>query len=439
MREGLPMRNPQRNISVCEKNRKERQDMETRKPENAQVASVIMEFKEKGCKDDALKLAKEDLELGYPKELVALYAEAGWQMDRCRKFSSIMRADSDGDLLRLLAGGSFNPYQMQLLANYYDKGVTVAQLSDVGSKNLTAYDMEQALKLVYQANREAGAAQEKESPETGLSQEKVTSMTEELRQREKELEAQQEINNRQALENAELRTKAESLEKQVRELEQDKAGYDSEKRSILEERDRFYQQNQTLLEEKSQLIADLEAVQKEKDGMGQRLKEMEEMAVSGAAGRQTAAGQTMAARNTAGEQQPAGRQQAAGIGQKIPEQQGTGLENSGDGDMENNDFLVAIRGKNGEKHLIPVERTVRRKPEGIRAFAEKIFGRGRQGSGLIKQLTGKGLNPAQMEQVRMAIQAGLVEQEINDLIDSGFSAEEMAQAIEIVVAERAYQ
>lgn len=422
MREGLPMRNPQRNISVCEKNRKERQDMETRKPENAQVASVIMEFKEKGCKDDALKLAKEDLELGYPKELVALYAEAGWQMDRCRKFSSIMRADSDGDLLRLLAGGGFNPYQMQLLANYYDKGVTVAQLSDVGSKNLTAYDMEQALKLVYQANREAGAAQEKESPETGLSQEKVTSMTEELRQREKELEAQQEINNRQASENAELRTKAECLEKQVRELEQDKAGYDSEKRSILEERDRFYQQNQTLLEEKSQLIADLEAVQKEKDGMGQRLKEMEEMAVSGAA-----AGQTMAARNT------------AGIGQKIPEQQGTGPENSGDGDMENNDFLVAIRGKNGEKHLIPVERTVRRKPEGIRAFAEKIFGRGRQGSGLIKQLTGKGLNPAQMEQVRIAIQAGLVEQEINDLIDSGFSAEEMAQAIEIVVAERAYQ
>ena len=112
MREGLPMRNPQRNIGVCEKNRKERQDMETRKPENAQVASVIMEFKEKGCKDDALKLTKEDLELGYPKELVALYAEAGWQMDRCKKFSYIMRGNSDEELLRLLAGGSFNPYQM---------------------------------------------------------------------------------------------------------------------------------------------------------------------------------------------------------------------------------------------------------------------------------------------------------------------------------------
>lgn len=390
--------------------------MEARKTEMAQFGPVIRELTEKGCSDEVLKLVKEDFELGYPKELILLYAEAGWKMDRCRKFSSIMRANSDGELLRMLAGGGFNQYQMQLLANYYDKGLTVPQLADVGAKNLPAYDMEQALKLVYQANREAGAAQEKENPETELSQEKIISMTEELKQREKELEEQQETNNRRAAENAALRTKME-------ELEQEKAGYESEKKSILEERDRFYRQNQLLMEEKEQLIADIEEVQKEKDGLEQRLKEMEERA----------------AQNTFGEQQPAGRQQAASIGQKIPEQQGTGSENSGDGDMENNDFLVAIRGRNGEKHLIPVEKTVRRKPDGIRAFAEKILGRGRQSSGLIKQLAGKGLNPAQMEQVRMAVQAGLTEQEVNDLIDSGFSAEEMAQAVGIVLAERNYQ
>lgn len=103
------------------------------------------------------------------------------------------------------------------------------------------------------------------------------------------------------------------------------------------------------------------------------------------------------------------------------------------------DILATIRGRNGERHFVPVERMARRKPDGLKAFAEKIFGRGRQNSGMIRQLTGKGLNPAQMEQVRMAVQAGLTEQEVNDLIDSGFSAEEMAQAVEIVVAEKAYQ
>ncbi len=234
-------------------------------------------------------------------------------------------------------------------------------------------------------------------------------MQEALSQREKELEEQQEISNKRAAENAELRNKAEELEKQVRELGQERAGYDSEKKSILEERDRFYRQNQTLLGEKEQLIADLEAAQKEKDVMEQRLKEMEETAVSGT---KTEPQATAAQHMVSGQQNKTGEV------------------------MGNHDFTAAIKGRNGETHLIPVERTVRRKPDGIRAFAEKIFGRGRQSSGLIKQLAGKGLNLAQMEQVRMAVQAGLTGQEVNDLIDSGFSAEEMAQAVEIVLAEK---
>lgn len=400
--------------------------METRKTEMAQFAPFINELTQKGCRDDVLKLAKEDLELGYPQELVALYAEKGWQMDRCKKFSSIMRADSNGDLLRMLADGGFNPYQMQMLANYYGKGVPVTQLRDVGAKNLTAYDMEQALKRVYQANREAETEKAGESPEGKDLQEKIASLTEELRHREKELEEQQEINNKQASESAELRIKAEELEKRARELEQEKSGYDSEKRSILEERDRFYQQNQTLMKEKEQLITDIEEVQKERDEMERRLREL--------------AGMAEAVKTPTAEiqQTTPGQQEVSGV-QRAANQQGAEFLQNKTGDFSGYDYLAAVRGRNGEKHLVPVERTVRRKPDGLKAFAEKLLGRGRQDSGLIKQLTGKGLNPAQMEQVRMAIQAGLTEKEVNDLIDSGFSAEEMAQAVEIVVAERAYQ
>lgn len=404
--------------------------METRKPENAQVAATVRDFTQKGCKDDVLRIAKEDLELGYPKELVALYAESGWQVDRCKKFSSIMRADSDGELLQMLADGGFNPYQMQMLANYYGKGVPVAQLRDVGAKNLTAYDMEQTLKRVYQANREAETKHVEESPEDKGLQEKVTFLTEELRQREKELGEQQEINNKQASESAELRIKAEELEKQVKGLEQEKAGYDSEKRSILEERDRFYRQNETLMKEKEQLIADLEEVQKEKDGMEQRLKEMESKALAETVEPQVAGIQ-------AAKPQHAKQPPISGGHGITANRQGTGISDNNLKDSAGNDYLAAVRGRNGERHLIPVERTARRKPDRLKSFAEKIMGR--QSSGLIKQLTGKGLNPAQMEQVRMAVQAGLTEKEVNDLIDSGFSAEEMAQAVEIVVAEKAYQ
>lgn len=403
--------------------------MEMRKAEMAQFAPFISELTQKGCRDDVLKLAKEDLELGYPQELVALYAEKEWPMERCKKFSSIMRADSDGELLRMLADGGFNSYQMQMLANFYEKGVPVAQLRDVGAKNLTVYDMEQALKRVYQANREAETEKAGESPEEKNLQEKIASLTEELRQSEKELEKQQETANRRAAENAELRTRADGLEKQVKELEQEKSGYDSEKRAILEERDRFYCQNQTLMEEKGRLIADLEEVQKEKDGMGQRLKEMENNAL---------AEKVKSGTQTAGQPSDTGQPPISGEPGITADRQGAALNNNAE-DSAGNDYLAAIRGRNGEKYLVPVERSVRRKPDGLKAFAEKLLGRGRQDSGLIRQLTGKGLNPAQMEQVRMAVQAGLTGQEIADLIDSGFSADEMAQAVEIVLAEKAYR
>ena len=403
--------------------------MGTRKPENAQVAAAVRDFTQKGCRDDVLRLAREDLGLGYPKELVALYAESGWPIDRCKKFSSIMRAESDGELLRMLADGGLNPYQMQMLANYYGKGVPVAQLRDVGAKNLTAYDMEQALKTVYQANRQAETEKAGDKTEDSGLQEKIASLAEELRQSEKELEKQQETANRRAAENAELRTKADGLEKRVKELEQEKAGYDSEKRSILEERDRFYRQNQTLMEEKGRLIADLEEVQKEKDEMGQRLKEMENNAL---------AEKVKSGTQTAGKPSDIGQPPISGGAGITANRQGAALNNNA-GDSAGNDYLAAIRGRKGERHLVPVERSVRRKPDGLKAFAEKMLGRGRQDSGLIKQLTGKGLNPAQMEQVRMAVQAGLTGQEVNDLIDSGFSADEMAQAVEIVLAEKAYR
>lgn len=73
------------------------------------------------------------------------------------------------------------------------------------------------------------------------------------------------------------------------------------------------------------------------------------------------------------------------------------------------------------------------------ALAGKKIFKGKSRINLIKELTGKGLNPEQMEQIKVAIQSGLNEQEVIDIINSGFSAKEMAQAIEIVVADRMYQ
>ena len=217
------------------------------------------------------------------------------------------------------------------------------------------------------------------------------------------MEELQDRNNKQASECAALREKVNRLEQQVKMLESEKADYVKEKKSVLEERDRFYHQSQMLIEEKNQLLADFEEVQKAKEGLEERIGNVE------SAESRERTGQEKAQETLSG----------------------------GSGFAE--DAYAVVQGKNGEKRVVQVERDVRRKPEAFRLLAEKILSKRKPKFSIIKQLTGKGLNPAQMEQVKRAIQAGLEDEEVTDIINSGFSAEEMAQAIEIVVADKAYQ
>lgn len=102
------------------------------------------------------------------------------------------------------------------------------------------------------------------------------------------------------------------------------------------------------------------------------------------------------------------------------------------------DFDTTITDKNGMAQRVHVEQTRRKSPEGLLALAgKKLFGKSR--GNLIKQLTGKGLNQQQMEQIKVAIESGLTDEEVIDIINSGFSAQEMEQAIQIVIAEKMYQ
>ena len=89
--------------------------------------------------------------------------------------------------------------------------------------------------------------------------------------------------------------------------------------------------------------------------------------------------------------------------------------------------------------MVHVERTLRKSPDNILALAGKKLFKNKSRVNLIKHLTGKGLNQEQMVQVKAAIESGLTDEEVIDIINSGFSAAEMEQAIQIVVAEKMYQ
>ncbi|MBR1743437.1 MAG: hypothetical protein IJ733_16515 [Lachnospiraceae bacterium] len=70
-------------------------------------------------------------------------------------------------------------------------------------------------------------------------------------------------------------------------------------------------------------------------------------------------------------------------------------------------------------------------------LGKKLFG-DKSRMGIIRAVVAAGLDREQMVQIKHAICKGLLNQEIIDIINSGFDAEEMEMAVAIVLAEKSY-
>ena len=100
-------------------------------------------------------------------------------------------------------------------------------------------------------------------------------------------------------------------------------------------------------------------------------------------------------------------------------------------------YQTVIMGSDGSTIPIVVERAEKKKPKGLFAMAE-MFMPTKAGKNLVKKMAENKLNKDQMGQIRNAILSGLDEAEVADIIDSGFTAEEMAEAIAVLVADKNY-
>ena len=101
------------------------------------------------------------------------------------------------------------------------------------------------------------------------------------------------------------------------------------------------------------------------------------------------------------------------------------------------DYHTAVR-LGGSEIPVTVDHTKAPERDGfLSALGKKLFG-DRKRMRIIKAVAAAGLDKDQMKQVANAVRSGLLENEVIDIINSGFDAEEMEQAVEIVLAEKSY-
>lgn len=375
------------------------------------METAIRSLVERNYNDEVIELARADMKYGLSMKELDWYLDSKkLDVEQAKQISRALRSHLDTDFLEVLTGSGFNSHQMKVLVDYASKGLPLAVLKDNINKGMPAHAMDKALRDVFAALQEAERLVQTEPEYAKKVQKQITEIVEGIGQNKNFLEA---------------------VAKKLSCLEQVQRGSDDVRESLaksLEDKEQIIlqqqEQNNSLARQNAELRGNLEKLQKEsgkiqeEKSVFQKEKEDLERKIS------ELEGQIEELRKDSDPESVSVGQMA---GNEMPDKTGTV-----------GDYHAEVTDKHGKQTVLTVERTKRRKPEGLLAMAgKKLFG-GNKGMNLIKHLTGKGLNHAQMEQVRIAIESGLEENEVIDIINSGFSAEEMAQAIQIVMADKAY-
>ena len=101
--------------------------------------------------------------------------------------------------------------------------------------------------------------------------------------------------------------------------------------------------------------------------------------------------------------------------------------------------LDEVPNRYGGTQIVQIEHIRKKGPEHLLALAGKKCFRSKAKYNLIQQMKEADLSKSQMEQIQVAIESGLTDTEVSDIINSGFDVEEMAQAIQILLADKMYQ
>ncbi len=412
---------------------------EPKEPINSDVqwANQKQEIKEMFNNKSMREIAARDFEYGLSKEDIMLYADKQHlPLGSVEQLSRALKVHNGRELVNYLRDSGLNAYQMEIVVDFYKKGVSLDKIREVMGQEQTAYSLSQALQKVYEALYQAGKDAEGnsgvqeiqgkieavvaqvgenkafldqvlsklEEMDAGQNTDALSqSFIEKLEEKDAIIKSQQEENNKLAADNAALRSKKDGLQELEEKLE-------GAKEKLEQKKAEFMEQVKQIEAERNDALARLEAAGKEREAMERKLESMErEM--------------------EAVKKQPG---QVKENGAAIP-----GGAIKADSKRQAGNYQALVSGPGGKQQVIEVERTEKKNPAGIMALAGKLFkdkSRGR----LIQTIAGAGLDGSQMEQVKYALQSGLSDEETINIIQCGFDAEQMGKAIEIVLLEKSY-
>ena len=385
------------------------------------IERKIQILRNKHMDSEVIALVKSDYEYGLTDDEIGLYLNKSYDIEQMKVLSKCLHKGVSEELLTLLKDSRMAAPKMQTALDYYEKGVPIDAIREVVQKDDTAVNMRRMFDVVLEKLNKA-----KEQVPQDL--EYVKSLVAQMD------EVVEKINHQNE--------RYDALNKKLSEIETSKDDEEVRERLVKENQDKdaLINSQQNELNKASSTIArlrdDIEKKDKEMKRMSERIESLEDKIIGIATDNMKAAevkndaGKTENAEAVAGTKED--RTDKKMVDTVAVPQNMQAVANG----IPVYYQIPVVDGTGNVVQRLPIERSVRKSSNsGVVSLFARLSFKKKSRADIVKLVASGDLVPAQLVQIKSAIEKGLTESQLVELINNNISAEKMKEIIEIAVLE----
>ena len=387
---------------------------ENREPLSAiAIEKKLQLLRNKHFSEDTIALVKCDYEYGLKEEEISLYLNKSYDIEQMKILSECLHKDVPKDVIDIIKNTKYSVHQMQVSLEFYEKGVpvqTIKEVMDKGEKPIT-------MRRLYEEVLEQLNKVKKQIPEES---EYVKALISQMDAVVAKINHQNE--------------RYDALNKKLSEIETSKDDEEVRERLVKENQDKdaLINSQQNELNKASSTIArlrdDIEKKDKEMKRMGDRIESLEDKIIS------------VATENKKEAESKAEPQESQSVSQADKKMVDTVAVPQNMQAVANGIpvyyQIPVVDGTGNVVQRLPIERSVRKSSNsGVVSLFARLSFKKKSRADIVKLVASGDLVPAQLVQIKSAIEKGLTESQLVELINNNISAEKMKEIIEIAVLE----
>lgn len=373
-----------------------------------------------GYGSDVIALVKDDLEYGLSIAEINLYLNNKFDIRQQKVYSKCIREEYGQDVIAVIMNENLDGSRMQVALDFYEKGVALDTIKTVVAKGGTAKHMKKTFEIVFDEMQKLKSVSDEESND----REYVSSLVEKIEHLIKEIQYQEE---RYDALNKKLKVFESSKKDEefcnnlVKKLENTESDLNSQQ-------DQLNRANSTIARLREQLDEKKEEISRMQTRIDTLEDKLLEKAEKVTKSKESTSDMKNLVEDKSDVTEEAFSHSVSDVESQLPYVIPVYYQ------------IPVVNSQGKVVQHIPLERTERKSSKnGMVDFLGKLGIMKKSRQDIVKLVASGELIPAQLVQIKTAIEKGLTEGQLMELIHNNVSAEKMKEIIEIAVLENSME